>query len=101
MSMEGHMKRSTNLSYTRKARSYLTDTALFLRDLGMTDDGIKAVISEMQTQPPNISSSRPPTVAAAEQSEQSSAAAEHHRWGGREESTRMLNLCNSCAIVEA
>ncbi len=43
------MKRSTNLAYTRAARSYLSDTALFLRDLGMTDDGIKAVISEMHT----------------------------------------------------
>lgn len=41
------MKRSTNLAYTRKTRSHLTDTALFLRDLGMTDDGIKSVISQM------------------------------------------------------
>jgi hypothetical protein len=43
------MKRSTNLSYTKKARSYMTDTALFLRDLGLTDDGIKAVITQMRT----------------------------------------------------
>lgn len=43
------MKRSTNLSYTKLERNYLKDTALFLRDLGMTDDGIKAVIAQMQT----------------------------------------------------
>lgn len=43
------MKRSTNFSHTRAARSYLADTALFLRDLGMTDDGIKAVIEQMHT----------------------------------------------------
>ena len=43
------MKRSTNFSHTRAARSYLADTALFLRDLGMTDDGIKLVIGEMRT----------------------------------------------------
>ncbi len=43
------MKRSTNLAYTRTARNYLSDTALFLRDLGLTDDGIKAVIEQMHT----------------------------------------------------
>lgn len=43
------MKRSVNFSWTKARRSYMLDTALFLRDLGIPDDGIKAVVAEMHT----------------------------------------------------
>lgn len=43
------MKRSTNLSGTRKPRNPLLDTAKFLRDLGMSPESIEAVLNEMKT----------------------------------------------------
>ena len=53
------MKRSTNLSHTRKPRNPLLDTAFFLRDLGIPHEAIEADLNEMQTGKDEIQTAAP------------------------------------------